>query len=216
MSPAVVLRAALAVIMIAVAAYHCGRLVTGQRQRREQRWAGHQLDVDLTHAAMGVAMATMLAGSLNDDGARLLAFAFIGPALWFSWRAMRSYVIEGPRAVGTCVGQALACIAMVYMLALAASSVHPGAVPGTQMAGMAGMPGMVAAGGPLALGRPVGALLLLAMAVATVAATASIGRARRPRHDGPSGGPDGLAPVIAASCQLAMNVSAVYMLALAL
>lgn len=194
--------------MIATAIYHLGRLVASQRTRRSE------LDVDLTHAAMGIVMAIMLVGSLTPVASRWWAVAFAVPTLWFGWRSLHSCVLEGARAVGRTLPQALSCTVMLYMLIPAATSAAAQS-PTTKMAGMH-MAGMAMSGerddASLARGQVLDILLVVAMlGVATWTATTL---ARRARSSASCSRDGTLTPTLTASCHLAMNVTTVYMLML--
>ena len=102
----------LAVMMMVAAGYHLSRGV-----RRSAR-----LDAELAHGAAGVAMAAMLAGSVATTDARALAVAFALPLLWFAWRSVHVYVLDGPHFVLPTVQVAVGSAAMVYMLAVLTSA----------------------------------------------------------------------------------------------
>lgn len=99
----------LVVVMLGVSGYHLTRLAAGRRRAA--------VVVDVTHLAMGVVMATMLAGRLAAADAHLLALGFAVPTLWFAVRAVHAYVMSGPRGAVPPLGQTIGCAAMVYMLA---------------------------------------------------------------------------------------------------
>jgi Domain of unknown function (DUF5134) len=186
MSAAGWLRWAIAALMIAIAGYHLARLAIARRRARRT-----EADVDLTHAAMGAAMAMMLVGALTAQASRGWALAFAGPTLWFVFRTLIDYVRQHP--IGHPLTQAVISGTMVFMLLGTA----------THGSGMA-----MADQGPV---------LLLAAAVVAVAirTTTSIGR----RNDSAAGGVLAsrvLAPNLTAACQLAMNGTTVFMLVLML
>jgi hypothetical protein len=207
----------LTAVMVVVALYHVGRVAGTVLRRPGGVRSRRELDVDLTHATMGVAMALMLVGDLGAGMDERLAVAFVVPATWFVWRAVHDYVMDGPRAVGHHARQAAGCVAMVYMLRAAAivSSSHP--PPVSSMSGMTGMAGMTMSGmsasSPSAAIRAAGVLVLVAMsAVAGQNLHAMVRRTLR-RDARPTCSDRG--PAVAESCQLVMNVTAVLMLAVA-
>jgi hypothetical protein len=176
------LRWAFATAMVAVAVYHLARLVGSRRPSRRA-----PADVELTHSAMGVVMTVMLVGTLAPSDSRRLALMFAVPALWFLWRGLRSYVLDGARATGAPARQVLGCAAMVYMLVALAGS-------GPAMAGM-----------PRSAVRVPSAALGAALVIATLAVAAwTVLRARAVRC--------AETPALNTGCQLAMNVTTVYML----
>jgi len=101
---------------------------------------------------------------------------------------MRLYVFDGARTAARDVPHALACIAMLYMLA-------SGAVPRPDMAGMR----MPVTSGSSVVAVPF-AVLILGVAIGNAARLRQLA-ASRP------------APALAHGCQLAMSSTMVYMLA---
>jgi uncharacterized protein DUF5134 len=176
------LRWLFAAAMIGVALFHVVRLAASRDRHRPDG-----VDVELTHAAMGVVMTVMLIGVLAPSDSRRLALVFLAPLLWFVWRGLHSFVMHGARAVGPPVRHVVGCAAMVYMLVVL-STAGP-AMPGMSMAAPSSASPLVA-----------GSLLIATVAVAgwTLA---------RPRVVGLPA-----APALAAGCQLAMNAATVYML----
>jgi hypothetical protein len=172
---------ALGAAMIAVALYHAARMVRTRKRTHPFRY-----DVDLTHLGMGVVMALMLGAALRPPWSAASGMAFAVPAAWFGWRSMRAYVLDGARAALGDLPHALACAAMLCMLAASA-------VPGADMAGMS-MPGT---SGSSVVGV---ALVVLMVGVA-------IGSAARLRQ---LAGPP---RALARGCELAMGSTMVYMLA---
>jgi hypothetical protein len=179
------LRWAFAAAMIGVAIFHITRLLASRARHGPDR-----ADAELTHVAMGVVMTAMLLGVLAPIESRRLAMLFALPLVWFVWRGVHSYVLDGPRAVGAPTRHVVGCAAMVYMLV---------AVSGASTA-VSTMPGMSMASTSHSLPIVPGTLLLatLAVAVSTVV---------RPRTVGLPA-----TPALAAGCQLAMNAATVYML----
>ena len=86
------LRWALAAVMIATAMYHAGRLVVARLRHPRS-----ELDVDLTHAAMGVATTIILVGSVCPDPCRRVHVLFSLPLLRFlSARLLYSLLARPP------------------------------------------------------------------------------------------------------------------------
>ena len=215
---------AFAVVMIVTALYHLGRLVAARAARRLE-----SVDVDATHTAMGVGMAVMLVGWLTPGASHWWAAGFAIPTAWFGWRAAQGGLRDGARFVGNHLRQAVASGAMLFMLlavavtAGTASAVSASADP-MASGSMAAMPGMAdptttraARGmamphlGGTAGGRLLDVVLVVAMTgVATWTAVLLVRgiKARRAGSHGPR--------AWSATCQLAMNVTTVYMLALML
>jgi hypothetical protein len=180
------LRWSLAALMIGITCYHLVRLIRVAAARRGEA------DVDLTHAAMGVAMALMLVGALTSGASRVWALVFVAPTLWFVGRSLVGYVRLGLAAVGGPVRQTVVSAAMLVMLLVAgAPAARAGSAPMV-------MPSTSAAGGNV---------LVLAL-VAGVAAVAISTAARLRTRTGSS--------LVNPGCQLAMNVTTVYMLLLLL
>jgi hypothetical protein len=171
---------ALAAAMIAVALYHAARIVPSRLRAGPLRY-----DVDLTHLGMGVVMALMLVAALSPSWSIAWALTFAVPALWFVWRSMRLYVFDGARAAARDVPHALACIAMLYMLAA-------GAVLRPDMAGMS----MPVTSGSSVIAMPF-AVLMLGVAIANAARLRQLAGSLALAH----------------GCQLAMSSTMVYMLA---
>jgi Domain of unknown function (DUF5134) len=125
-----------AVVMLGTAAYCAGRLAVAWRSRRPTGYA-----VDLTHIVMGSAMAGMLVPGLGFAPARLWQATFAATGCWFAAQAVRG-LTRGPvrgrgasahsRPGHTATGpfvHALACGAMLVMLAAPASRPVPVAPP---------------------------------------------------------------------------------------
>jgi hypothetical protein len=137
--------AALAAVMIATAVYCAGRLAAARLWRRST-----EVDADVVHAAMGVAMAGMLLPGLSPLPGTAWEAAFAAAAAWFAYRAIRSPRQGVTASRWRCshpVPHLVESAAMVFMLA-----VLPGSWPGwpgqaTPMPGMAG--GRPAADGSL-------------------------------------------------------------------
>jgi hypothetical protein len=166
-----------AAAMIGVVLFHVVRLVSARAR-------GVRPDAELAHAAMGAVMAVMLVGVLGPSDGRLLAVGFAASLVWFVWRGLHSFVMDGARAVGAPVRLVVGCAAMVYMLVV------------LSLAGPS-MPGMTMPVGSPAL---VVTLLVATLGVAawTLIRPVALGLPR--------------SPALAAGCQLAMNAATVYML----
>jgi hypothetical protein len=179
------LRWTFAAATIAVALFHVTRLVVSGAWGRR-----HGVDADLTHAAMGAVMAVMLLGGLGPSESRRLAVLFGIPLVWFAWRSMHAYVMDGPRSVGTPARHVVGCAAMVYMLlAVSSTTLAASSMPGMSMASPS-------------LSAPIATTTLL---VATIGV--ALWTMARPRAVGV---PE--TPALAAGCQLAMSAATAYML----
>jgi hypothetical protein len=208
--------------------------------------ASSSVDVDVTHTAMGVGMAGMLVGWLTPGASHWWALGFAVPTVWFASHAARSSLRQGPRGepAGQHVRQALSSGSMVFMLgavaltagtAGAVGSAGPAAAASSDsmasMSGMAGMTGMTGMTGTSGMGgmvmphlggavggngvswsRLADVLLTVAMVGVAVWTAVLLVRAVRARRAGHRSG----APAWGTGCQLAMNVTTVYMLALML
>jgi hypothetical protein len=208
-SSATSLGQALAAVMIVATLYHAGRLLTSRTRHRHG-----EFDVDLTNAAMGIGMAIMLVGSLTPSAGRRWAILFAIPTLWFIWRSLDSYLIDGTRAVGRPLRQALTCAAMLYMF-LATARMASTASPMSDMhsAGTA-VAGMEVAAGP-EFGRAVTALLLAAMVGVAVWTCTLLGRGHGVAVCA-SNTASAPGATVTVTCELAMSVTTVYMLVLML
>ncbi|MGZ4560361.1 MAG: DUF5134 domain-containing protein [Mycobacteriaceae bacterium] len=208
-SSATSLGQALAAVMIVATLYHAGRLLTSRTRHRHG-----EFDVDLTNAAMGIGMAIMLVGSLTPSAGRRWAILFAIPTLWFIWRSLDSYLIDGTRAVGRPLRQALTCAAMLYMF-LATARMASTASPMSDMhsAGRA-VAGMEVSAGP-EFGRAVTALLLAAMVGVAVWTCTLLGRGHGVAVCASNTAP-GATVTVTVTCELAMSVTTVYMLVLML
>lgn len=105
------LTAAFVAMMLAVAGFCAGRLVVARRTRRPV-----EIDSDVVHVVMGVAMAGMLATRLRFGSAPAWAVVFAGGVAWFGWQTLRS---AGARQAWRCpqpVPHLMECGAMVYMV----------------------------------------------------------------------------------------------------
>jgi hypothetical protein len=207
-----------AAAMMAVAAYHGGRLPAARLLERRV-----EADVDLSHSAMGVAMTLMLVSSPGPASARAWSAVLAVPTLWFAGRAGYRHVVLG-RPVGPELRQVVLGAAMLYMI-LAAGPLPRVGAPAMQMTGMQ----MTAGSGPaLLMAGPTSLTLdvVLLAATAAVLAWTALGLLRGFRGDSGHGqlrtagarvhltglrsAP--LAPALTASCQLAMSATTAYML----
>jgi hypothetical protein len=210
-----------AAVMIATVLYHVSRLMATDTSLRE-------VDVDVTHAAMGVGMAGMLIGRLTPGESYWWALGFAVPMAWFATRITWTALGRGVRFVGNHLRQLLVSGAMVFMLGAVAATAGTASV-GASPVGNVSMAGMTMATSPsstssMALPMPhLGGSgvssssrlldVLLTLAILVVAAWMSVIVVRRLRARGRHGT---LTPALGASCQLAMNVATVYMLVLML
>ena len=147
-----------AALMLVVAAVSSARLIV----TRARPAAAADADIDAAHVLMGVAMAGMLASSLNtlSSWAWLVIFAVV--TAWFAWRVAAGARRQGLRALsaGHHVPHLVHGAAMVYMFAALTSPPGGMAGPGAGMAGMT-----AAAGGMGTLQVPtIGLVFVLIMA----------------------------------------------------
>ncbi len=182
----------LAAAMVGVAAYHVARLIATR-----VRHHAASMDVELTHAAMGAAMTAMLVGLVAPAADLWLALPFVAMATWFAVRGVHTYVMDGvtPRAVAA-AWQVVGCAAMAYMLLAVVRSATT-----THMAGM-----VMGGNGRSDVSWPGLRLLLVGATVAWAGWT--MFRVVDGRSTSAGAGRVGLS----AGCQLAMNMTTVYML----
>jgi Domain of unknown function (DUF5134) len=125
----------LAALMLVVAAVSAARLVVSRPWRR----GSVIVDTDVAHLLMAIAMAGMLASSLQTlpDTAWEVIFGVM--IAWFAIRVLRDAQANGMRALagGHCAPHLVHSAAMLYMFLAVATASGP-------MVGMAGMPGMSA------------------------------------------------------------------------
>jgi len=135
-----------AAVMLAVAAVSAVRLVAARPwQHGAQRAA--LADIDISHLLMAIAMAGMLAASLQTlpNGAWSVIFAVL--TVWFGYRVVRDAQVSGVRALagGHCAPHLIHAGAMLYMfMAFTAPTAHGSG-------GMGGMPGGLSGMGTLQL-----------------------------------------------------------------
>ena len=124
-----------AAIMLVVAAVSAARLVAA---RPWQGGRGAALaDIDVAHLLMAVAMAGMLAGSLQTLPNGAWEVIFVVLTAWFAYRVVRDMQVSGIRALagGHCAPHFIHAASMLYMfLALTAPMAHGS---GGGMGGMA-------------------------------------------------------------------------------
>jgi len=130
-----------AAIMLVVAAVSAGRLIAARPWRQRTRPAA-LADIDVAHLLMAIAMAGMLAASLQTlpNGAWSVIFAVM--TAWFGYRVIRDAQVSGVRALagGHCAPHLIHAAAMLYMfMAFTAPAAHGSGGMGGMAAGMAGM-----------------------------------------------------------------------------
>jgi uncharacterized protein DUF5134 len=120
-----------AAVMLVISAYCALRLAAAAARRRET-----ELDADLLHLVMGVAMAGMLAPGLSFAPTSSWAGVFALAAAWFGWQEIRVWrgLGTGPWTCPYPVPHLAESLAMVYMLVAARTA--RGAGSGAGMAGM--------------------------------------------------------------------------------
>lgn len=194
------LAATLTSAMIAVAGYCVARLVSAWRWRRPT-----ELDTDGTHAAMGVAMAGMLASGLRTLPAGMWAVLFGAAAVWFGGQAVRAHrgAVASPWRCPHPLPHVVESGAMVYML-LAVHGGRPGPGPrGAAAMSIAGTAGHL----------PV---LALGLALFLIGYVMWVGdRLTKPAHPAGHGAAAALAPFApraVACCKIAMGMTMGYML----
>jgi hypothetical protein len=203
-----------AVVMLGTAAYCAGRLAVAWRSRRPTGYA-----VDLTHVLMGTAMAGMLVPGLGFAPAGLWQATFAATGCWFAAQGVRGLARGPVRGRGapahprpgpaghTATGpfvHALACGAMLVMLAAPASRPVPVATPagGTAAAGLLPV---------LAILCVVGLLASVVLATDRLTVLAQV-PAAVPSSAGSAGVPMSLC--LAACCDIAVGVTMGYLLIL--
>jgi hypothetical protein len=179
------LRWLLAGLMLVVTAYHATRLTDCARGRTRGRI---DIDIEVMHFAMGLAMAVMLVAALPRLASQVVAGVFLAALAWFVSDAIHSYIWDGPVAARAPAQQIPICAAMAYML-LAPLLAGPAAT----------MPGMAV---PAHSAED-----FLAPVLAVVVALAALAAVTGPLRRGTARSAFGL------GCQLAMTGTAVVMLA---
>jgi hypothetical protein len=130
-----------AAIMLLVAAVSAARLAAARPWRTGARRAA-LADIDLAHLLMAMAMAGMLAASLQTlpNGAWEAVFAVM--TAWFAYRVLRDAQVSGVRALagGHCAPHLIHAGAMLYMFfALSAPAAHGSGGMSGMGGGMSGM-----------------------------------------------------------------------------
>ena len=114
-----------AAIMLVVAAVSAARLVAA-RPWRGGRGAA-LADIDVAHLLMAIAMAGMLASSLQTLPNGAWEVIFVVLMAWFAYRVIRDLPVSGVRALagGHCAPHLIHAASMLYMfLALTAPTAH--------------------------------------------------------------------------------------------
>jgi len=126
-----------AALMLTVAVYCAGRLIAARRWRRPT-----EVDTDVGHVLMGVAMAGMLAASLRIMPAVIWEPVFGAGALWFGSQALRARhgALTSPWRCLHPAPHMVECAAMLYMFLIL-----PTLSAKTSGAGMGGMSGSATA-----------------------------------------------------------------------
>jgi hypothetical protein len=126
-----------AALMLTVAVYCAGRLIAARRWRRPT-----EVDTDVGHVLMGVAMAGMLAASLRIMPAVIWEPVFGAGALWFGSQALRARrgALTSPWRCLHPAPHMVECAAMLYMFLIL-----PTLSAKTSGAGMDGMSGSATA-----------------------------------------------------------------------
>lgn len=122
-------------LMLVVAAVSAARLIVARPWRQGAPRAA-LADIDVAHLLMAIAMAGMLAASLQTlpNGVWEVIFGVL--TAWFAYRVARDFRVSGARALagGHCAPHLIHAAAMLYMfLALSAPATH-----GSGMSGMGG------------------------------------------------------------------------------
>jgi Domain of unknown function (DUF5134) len=201
---------ALAATMLVVSAYCAGRPLLAARRGRSTTYS-----VDLTHTAMGVAMAGMLTAHLVSVTPWIVVFAAV--AGWFTVRGLATIAGAGPRSLsaGGDLRHVLTCGAMVYML-VATPTVAASAMT---VATPAPMAASMSVGGASDVHLPTLALVLAVvmvgvavMAVDRLPSPARSAAAAEGAADPRAAARPLLAPRSLACCQVAMSITMGYML----
>ena len=127
-----------AAIMLVVAAVSAARLVAARPWQRGAHQAA-LADIDVAHLLMAIAMAGMLAASLQTlpDGTWAIIFAVM--TAWFGYRVTRDAQVSGVRALagGHCAPHLIHAAAMLYMfMAFTAPAAHGSGGMGDGMSAM--------------------------------------------------------------------------------
>ncbi len=121
-----------AAVMVAVSLYCIAWLIEATRRSLQ-----NHMDVNISHVAMGLAMAGMLVPRLNllPDG--LWEAVFVAIALWFSWQGVRFVMHRSTRqSAGALHGLSHYLIHLVMALAMTYMYLAAVATPATARVGM--------------------------------------------------------------------------------
>jgi hypothetical protein len=118
-----------AAVMVAVSLYCIAWLIVATRRSLQ-----NHVDVNISHVAMGLAMAGMLVHRLNllPDG--LWEAVFVAIALWFSWQGVR-FVMRTGTAPFSGASHGLSHYLIHLVMALAMMYMYLAAVPASATAG---------------------------------------------------------------------------------
>jgi hypothetical protein len=105
------LRWMLGALMLVVATYHAMRLTDRASGRNRGR-----IDIEVTHFAMGLAMAAMLVAVLPRLANQVVAGVFLIALAWFVTDAIHSFIWDGTAAARSSALQVPICAAMAYIL----------------------------------------------------------------------------------------------------
>jgi hypothetical protein len=218
------LTAIFAAASLAVAVYCAGRLVVARRGHRPT-----ELDTDVAHVIMGVAMAGMLVSGLRTLPSAIWEVVFAAAAVWFGYRMLqaRRGAQSSPWRSSHPLPHLVECAAMVFMFLIlpAAAGAATRSMSMTMTATESRFSFLTL---PLAvylfgyvvwLGDRV-TLHAPALALATGPASAAPSAGSRPGYGSGSPSPEPahpyLAPRCAAICKITMGITMGYMLILML
>jgi hypothetical protein len=211
------LTAIFAAASLAVAVYCAGRLVVARRGHRPT-----ELDTDVAHVIMGVAMAGMLVSGLRTLPSAIWEVVFAAAAVWFGYRMLqaRRGAQSSPWRSSHPLPHLVECAAMVFMfLILPASAAVEGTARGMTMTATESRFSFLTL--PLALflfGYVVwlGDRVTLHVPALAVAAPAGDTRSATGSGSGFAATQSYLAPRCAAICKITMGITMGYMLILML
>ena len=211
------LTAIFAAASLAVAVYCAGRLVVARRGHRPT-----ELDTDVAHVIMGVAMAGMLVSGLRTLPSAIWEVVFAAAAAWFGYRMLqaRRGAQSSPWRSSHPLPHLVECAAMVFMfLILPASAAVEGTARGMTMTATESRFSFLTL--PLALflfGYVVwlGDRVTLHVPALAVAAPAGDTRSAIGSASGFAATQSYLAPRCAAICKITMGITMGYMLILML
>ena len=206
---------ALAAVMIATAIYCAGRLAAARLWQRPT-----EVDADVVHVVMGVAMAGMLLPRLSPLPGTVWEAVFGAAAAWFAYQAVRDRRRSGTDGGWRCshpVPHLVESAAMVFMVAALPGSWPGQAMPMSSMGG-----GRAAGGGSLWTLAVILALFMIGYVLWTADQLTALVRAPAAVVSGPVRDQAGirvdatlaLAPRLAACYKIAMGIAMGYMLIL--